>query len=46
MEGQLGLSELSVILLAFAVEGCPISGVLLYRFSTINKFQCVVIIGR
>ena len=24
MEGQFGLSELSVILLAFAVEGCPL----------------------
>ena len=43
MEGQLGLSELSVILLVFAVEGCPISRVPLYQFSTIiNKLQCVI----
>ena len=37
MEGQLGLS---VILLAFAVEGCPLSGVLLYQFSTILVAMC------
>ena len=40
MEGQLGLSELSVILLVFAVEGCPLSRVPLYQFSTILVAVC------
>ena len=30
MEGQSGLSELSVISWVSAVEGCPLSGVALY----------------
>ena len=33
MEGQSGLSELSVISWMSAVQGCPLSGVPLYNFS-------------
>ena len=32
MEGQSGLSELSVISWVSAVEGCPLSGVPLYMY--------------
>ena len=38
MEGQLGLSELSVISLVSAVEGCPLSGVPLYLCITLEVF--------
>ena len=41
MNGRtVGTSELSVILLVFAVEGCPLSGVPLYRFSSILVAVC------
>ena len=43
MEGQLGLSELSVLLWVSAVEGCPLSGVPLYKyFQERRKTNCVV----
>ena len=38
VEGQLGLSELSVISLVSAVEGCPLSGVPLYLCITLEVF--------
>ena len=38
MERHLGLSELSVILLVSAIEGCPLSGVPLYIGSLFGVF--------
>ena len=38
MEGQSGLSELSVTSWASAVEGCPLSGVPLYN---VNCCKCI-----
>jgi len=38
MEGQSGLSELSVISWVSAVEGCPLSGVPLYLHKSLRYF--------
>ena len=41
MEGQLGLSELSVISWVSTFEGCPLDGVpLYYGPSIVERFHC------